>query len=107
MNSWMSIVTGILGVGVSLYRVLVFMFLYNWFIVTVFGLPEISFWISFILIMTLNILFSNQTHRSLIHYAINNIKKEEAWVYDLGYIFGNFVAYSLMWLIGWIIYLNI
>lgn len=106
MRISMDFTSMILGVVTKLYQALVFMFLYNWFLVTTFGLPTIGYLLSLALLLTFGVI-GLKNNKSSMHYELDNIKDKEKTPIGMGLIVGKIIALTVILLIGWLIKLNI
>lgn len=92
------------GILLKVYKALVFMYLYNWFISTLFSLPELNFLMSLGILLIVDLL-NERNYIMEMHYIDSNIDKEERVIYNAGILIGKLIVYSLIWLIGWTIHL--
>jgi len=106
MKGLMSFISLVLGIGVGLYKAMVFMFLFNWFVVTTFNLSIIGYWMSFALIITVGVLRIKGIHRSLLHYESKKMNDEEKHTMEIANTLGVFVGLNVALFIGWLIQLN-
>ena len=106
MKSLLIFISLVLAIGVSFYRAMVFMFFFNWFVVTAFNLPTIGYWMAFALIITVGVLRVKGTSRSLLHYESKKMNDEEKSSIEIANTLGIFVALNFALFIGWLIQLN-
>lgn len=92
------------GILLKVYKALVFMYLYNWFIPTLFGLSELNFLMSLGILLIVDLL-NERNYIMEMHYIDSNIDKEKRVIYNAGVMIGKLIVYSLIWLIGWTIHL--
>ena len=107
MKSLLSFISLVLAIGVSFYQAMVFMFFFNWFVVTTFNLPVIGYWTSFALIITVGVLRTKGINKALLHYEKKNMGDEEKHTMEIANTLGVFVALNFALFVGWLIQLNI
>lgn len=105
MKSMFNVLITTLNIGANLYKALVFMFLYNWFIASTLNVNEINYLISIALVLTVNILLGRSADAILIHYIYKDMTDEEKIGYSLGSLVGRFIGLTIAWLVGLVIYL--
>ena len=106
MKSLLIFISLVLAIGVSFYRAMVFMFFFNWFVVTAFNLPTIGYWMALALITTVSVMRAKGISNALLHYEKINMNDEEKSSVEIANTLGVFAALNFALFIGWLIQLN-
>lgn len=90
----------------SFYRALVVMSFFNWFIASSLGLSQLGFWLTFVMILTFNIV-RLKPNVIAVHYQDKNETRSFWAMEEIKASLAMSVALSLILLIGWIVKLSL
>lgn len=91
------------NVAIMMYKPLVFMYMFNWFVSSTFDLQEIGYFISFGITLTFGLLKGNAIDESAYHYRENHISDNDKKTYRLTRPIAMIVSISMIFGLAWVI----